>query len=179
MQTQNADIAAAIVRSRQQDEIVTVEVADLTEASAEVERIAEAASEYCDTAYTTVGDGRAAVEAWGWDANEGGIETMPWRIVLVAAKIGGRVSRSIEISLCPTTLECGDSHYDETRLIRSIGRWLESRHPEAVISVQVGYRQGDAWATIDGDREAGAEEMAEYWEIHADDESLFAEGGAE
>ena len=64
MQTQNADIAAAIVRSRQQDEIVTVEVADLTEASAEVERIAEAASEYCDTAHTTVGDGRAAVEAW-------------------------------------------------------------------------------------------------------------------
>ncbi len=82
------DITAAITRSRQQDEIVTVEVADMDAAVAEVERIAEAASEYCDTAHTTVGDGRAAVEAWGWDVNEVGNDTMSWRIVLVA-KIGG------------------------------------------------------------------------------------------
>jgi hypothetical protein len=89
MQTTNtAEIAAAITRSRQQDEIVTVEVADMDAAVAEVERIAEAASEYCDTAHTTVGDGRTAVEAWGWDVNEGGIETMSWRITMVA-KIGG------------------------------------------------------------------------------------------
>jgi hypothetical protein len=88
MQAIEAGILAAITRSRQQDEIVTVEVADMDAAVAEVERIATAASEYCDTAHTTVGDGRAAVEAWGWDVNEGGIETMSWRITLVA-KIGG------------------------------------------------------------------------------------------
>ena len=83
------DIAAAITRSRALDQIVTIEVADMDAAVAEVERIAEAASEYCDTAHTTRIDGRAAVEAWGWDVNEVGNDTMSWRIVLVAAKIGG------------------------------------------------------------------------------------------
>jgi hypothetical protein len=84
----------------------------------------------------------------------------------------------IDISLCPTTLECGESHYDESRLLASIRQWFAARHPEARISVQVGYRQGDEWATIDGNREAGAEAMAEYWEQHADDDSLYEGGGA-
>jgi hypothetical protein len=86
--TSTTEIIAAITRSRQQDEIVTVEVADLDAAVAEVERIAAAAAEDCDTAHTTVGDDRAAVEAWGWDADSQD-DAMSWRIVLVAAEIGG------------------------------------------------------------------------------------------
>jgi hypothetical protein len=87
-------------------------------------------------------------------------------------------AKRIDISLCPTTLECGESHYDESRLLASIRQWFAARHPDASISVQVGYRQGDEWATIDGNREAGAEAMADYWDENASDESLFAEGGA-
>lgn len=89
MQTTNTDVInAAITRSRQQDAIVTVEVADLDAAVAEVERIAADEGEDCDTAHTTVGDGRAAVEVWGWDGDTPEGE-MTWRITLVAAKIGG------------------------------------------------------------------------------------------
>ena len=83
------EISTAIARSREYDEIVTVEVADLTAAVAEVECIASDADEYCDTVQTTRIDGRAAVEAWGWDVNEVGNDTMSWRIVLVAATNGG------------------------------------------------------------------------------------------
>lgn len=81
--TNTAEITAAITRSRQQDEIVTVEVADMDAAVAEVERIAAGAGEDCDTAHTTIGDGRAAIEAWGWDADSRD-DAMSWRIVLVA-----------------------------------------------------------------------------------------------
>jgi hypothetical protein len=88
MQNANtADITAAITRSRQQDEIVTVEVLDMDAAVAEVERIAADEGEDCDMAHTTVGDGRTAVEAWGWTADSG--EEMTWRITLVAVEIGG------------------------------------------------------------------------------------------
>jgi len=83
-----AAIAAAITRSRQQDEIVTVEVTDMDAAVAEVERIAADADEECDTAHTSVGDGRAAVEAWGWTESMSRGDDMTWRIVLVA-EIGG------------------------------------------------------------------------------------------
>ena len=88
MKTIEAGIIAAIIRSRQQDEIVTVEVTEMDAAVAEVERIAAAAGEDCDTAHTTRIDGRAAVEAWGWDADSQD-DAMSWRIVLVAAKVGG------------------------------------------------------------------------------------------
>jgi len=82
-------IEAAITRSRQQDEIVTVEVADIDAAVAEVERIAADAGLDCDTISTIVGDDRPAVEAWGWDGDLAEGETV-WRITLVAAAtIGG------------------------------------------------------------------------------------------
>ncbi len=88
MQTTNTAINAAITRSRQQDEIVTVEVTDMDAAVAEVERIAAAAGLDCDTISTIVGDGRPAIEAWGWDGDLSDGETV-WRITIVAAKIGG------------------------------------------------------------------------------------------
>jgi hypothetical protein len=76
-------IEAAITRSREHDEIVTVEVADLTAASAEVERFAADAGEPCDIEEITSSDGRPAVEAWGWSADKHD-DSMTWRIVLVA-----------------------------------------------------------------------------------------------
>jgi hypothetical protein len=76
-------IEAAITRSRQQDEIVTVEVADLTAATAEVERIAADAGEPCDIEEVIRSDGRPAVEAWGWSASSSD-DSMLWRLTLVA-----------------------------------------------------------------------------------------------
>jgi hypothetical protein len=76
-------IDRAIARSREHDEIVTIEVADLTAATAEVERIAAEAGEPCDIEEVTHGDGRPAVEAWGWSASRYD-DSMTWRLTLVA-----------------------------------------------------------------------------------------------
>ena len=76
-------IDAAIARSREHDEIVTVEVADLTAATAEVERFAADAGEPCDIEEITRSDGRPAVEAWGWSASKYD-DSMTWRLTLVA-----------------------------------------------------------------------------------------------
>ena len=86
----------------------------------------------------------------------------------------------IDISLCPTDLECGDSGdiRDERRVIESVIRFAAARHPGALVTAQVGHRQGHAWAMVDGDREAGRDLMADYWEAHADNASLYEIGGA-
>ena len=83
---------------------------------------------------------------------------------------------NVSISICPTSLEVGsEGHlYDEGRLLDAIRAWIEQRHPGATITcLQVGHRQGDAWATIDGDSEAGRELLAAFFESHGDDEDLF------
>lgn len=83
---------------------------------------------------------------------------------------------NISISICPTSLEVGsEGHlYDEGRLLDAIRAWIEQRHPGATITcLQVGHRQGDAWAKVDGDSEAGRELLAAFFESHGDDEDLF------
>lgn len=82
---------------------------------------------------------------------------------------------TIDISICPTALEFDNGdRYDETRLVAAVRRHFECRYPSARVSVQIGHRQGDAWATIDGDGSRGEDEMAEFWQLHASDERLFA-----
>lgn len=85
---------------------------------------------------------------------------------------------NVSISLCPTDLEFpnGD-RYDESKLLDAIRRFVAVMYPEAKITtLQVGHRQGDGWARIDGDDEAGAALMSAFWEAHDDgtDECLFA-----
>jgi hypothetical protein len=122
--------------------------------------------------------------AGGWRDCSRHMDGMPANLIRgdaapVADTRDAAVAR-VDISICPLSLEAGDSGdiRDGDLVVASIRQWFAARHPEARISVQVGYRQGDEWATIDGNREAGAEAMAEYWEQHADDDSLYEGGGA-
>ena len=81
----------------------------------------------------------------------------------------------ISISICPTSLEYdnGDT-YDEAALLAAIRSFIESRHPGANIScLQIGHRQGDAWARIDGDDDAGEQLLGDFYASHGADEALF------
>jgi hypothetical protein len=81
---------------------------------------------------------------------------------------------NMNISICPTSLEVDGDRYDEAALLAAIRVYIEARHPGARITrLQVGHRQGDAWARIDGDDNAGEELMAEFFERHGADETLF------
>jgi hypothetical protein len=82
---------------------------------------------------------------------------------------------NVSISICPTELEfASGDHYDERKLLAAIREFVEQRHPEATITcLQVGPRQGDGWWRIDGDDEAGAALMDEFWTGRAADERLF------
>ena len=86
---------------------------------------------------------------------------------------------TISISICPTTLEFNNGdRYDEAAVLDAIRRFIGRHHPDAVIScLQVGHRQGDAWARIDGDEEAGAELVEEFFDVHGGDAGLFIAGG--
>ena len=86
---------------------------------------------------------------------------------------------TISISICPTTLEFNNGdRYDEAALLDAMRAFIVATQPDAVIScLQVGHRQGDAWARIDGDEEAGAELVEEFFDVHAGDAGLFIAGG--
>lgn len=82
---------------------------------------------------------------------------------------------NVSVSICPTSLEYanGDT-YDEAALLAAIREFILDRHPGATIScLQVGRRQGDAWAKLDGDSEAGEELMTDFFDRHGADEELF------
>ena len=84
---------------------------------------------------------------------------------------------NISISICPTSLQYdnGDTH-DEQRLLAAIREFIEKKHPGATIScLQIGHRQGDSFAIIDGSHDAGDDLLAEFYERHGADEDLFVE----
>jgi hypothetical protein len=82
----------------------------------------------------------------------------------------------ISISICPTQMEFNDgSRYDEDMLLAAIRDFVLARHPDATIAtLQVGHRQGDYWARIDGDSEAGEDLILDFFREHAADNDLFA-----
>jgi hypothetical protein len=82
---------------------------------------------------------------------------------------------TISISICPTQMEFNDgSLYDEDALLDAIRRFILGRHPGATIAtLQIGYRQGDAWAKVNGDEEAGRELLADFFDRYGTDEELF------
>lgn len=83
---------------------------------------------------------------------------------------------NVSISICPTDMEFpnGD-RYDEDALLAAIREFIESRLGAAatISCLQVGHRQGDAWAKIDGDEEAGADLLQQFFHVHGADEDLF------
>lgn len=84
----------------------------------------------------------------------------------------------ISISICPTDMEVGSEGfmYDETALLEAIRAFVEARLGASaeIVCLQVGHRQGDKWARIDGDAEAGAALLADFFAAHGTDENLFA-----
>jgi hypothetical protein len=87
---------------------------------------------------------------------------------------------TISISICPTSLEFNNGdRYDEAALLDAMRAFIVATHPDAAIScLQIGRRQGDAWARIDGDDDAGAELLEEFFDVHGTDAGLFIAGGA-
>ena len=84
---------------------------------------------------------------------------------------------NISISICPASLEFdnGDT-YDEGRLLAAIRKFIEQQHPGATIScLQIGHRQGDSFAIVDGSHDAGDDLLVEFYERHGNDEDLFVE----
>jgi len=83
----------------------------------------------------------------------------------------------ISISICPTELEVGsEGHmYDEGALLDAIREFIEARLGTLarITCLQVGHRQGDSWATIDGDEEAGGELLDDFFAARGSDEELF------
>lgn len=83
---------------------------------------------------------------------------------------------NVSISICPTEMEFpnGD-RYDESALLAAIREYVEERLGKAatITTLQVGHRQGDGWARIDGDEEAGAALLRDFYEDHGADEDLF------
>lgn len=82
----------------------------------------------------------------------------------------------ISISICPTALQYdnGDT-YDSDKLLDAIRLFALTRHPDATITtLQIGHRQGDEWAKVDGDEEAGADLLAAFFDAHGTDDDLFA-----
>ena len=85
----------------------------------------------------------------------------------------------VSISICPTEMESGNQGdlYDKEALLDAIREFVAGRLGESaeVTCLQVGHRQGDGWAKIDGDEEAGEALMEAFWEEHGTDESLFVQ----
>ena len=84
---------------------------------------------------------------------------------------------NISISICPASLEYTDGDtYHEGRLLAAIREFIEKKHPGATIScLQIGHRQGESFAIVDGSHDAGDDLLAEFYERHGADEDLFVE----
>lgn len=85
---------------------------------------------------------------------------------------------SISISICPATLvfDNGD-RYDNDKLLTALRAFISNTYPGATIScLQIGHRQGDEWACIDGDPFAGEELLEEFFATRGTDKELFHHG---
>lgn len=80
---------------------------------------------------------------------------------------------NISISICPTSLEFDNGdRYDATSLLTAIHEYIAKQHPEATVTcLQIGHRQGDEWARIDGVDDADL--IDSFFADHGADEDLF------
>jgi hypothetical protein len=84
--------------------------------------------------------------------------------------------RRISISICPAAMEFANGDmYDADKVLDAIREFAAERFPEgaAFSTLQIGHRQGDAWAKVDGSFEDGDAFMDEFWTGRAADASLF------
>jgi hypothetical protein len=83
---------------------------------------------------------------------------------------------TIDISICPTQLEFDNGdRYDEAALLDSIRTFARKRFGEvSVRCLQIGHRQGDEWATVNGDDDAGHDFVEQFFHFHGQDRNLFA-----
>jgi hypothetical protein len=87
------------------------------------------------------------------------------------------VKTIIDISLCPTSLEFEDgSRYDGDAVLDAIREFARETYQDGVVFVclQVGHRQGDEWAVVDGYEEDGALFIEAFFAARGTDEELFA-----
>lgn len=87
---------------------------------------------------------------------------------------------TIDISLCPTSLDYNNGNsLDAIAVLDAIRAFISRTYPHARIAcLQVGFRQGDEWATVDGDDEAGADLVSDFFAAHGNDDQLFVDGTA-
>lgn len=84
--------------------------------------------------------------------------------------------QSVNICLCPTDLEHPNGDiYDSDKLTAAIARFAADKHPAAWVLVQVGHRQGEQWATVDGHADLGADLVAAFFDRHGSDADLFVQ----
>lgn len=75
---------------------------------------------------------------------------------------------TVDISICPTELPedngCGDTP-TPGEVLDALREFVGKTYPKATIRcLQIGHRQGDGWAAIDGNDEAGAIFMENFWD---------------
>ena len=80
---------------------------------------------------------------------------------------------NIDISLCPTILECDGDIRCAGDVCNAVHRIVASRWPGANISVQIGYRQGDERCRLDG--EESYDVHSAIMDVDWSDESLYVE----
>ncbi len=85
------------------------------------------------------------------------------------------MAQRIRISICPTDLDTGDARpMNGERVLAELTDWVIGNYPTAAIDcMQIGYRQGQAFATVDNDETAGQELMQRFWSS-VDRDRLFA-----
>lgn len=83
----------------------------------------------------------------------------------------------ISISIDPADLEFADgSRLDSDKLLAAVREFAEAAHPDATfVTLQIGHRQGECWAWVDADTNAGDELMDAFWAARGSDETLFEE----
>lgn len=82
----------------------------------------------------------------------------------------------ISISICPASLEfVNGDQYDSDSLLAAIREFANETYPTGVTfaALQIGHRQGDGWAFVDGDDEAGERFLDEFFAERGLDEDLF------
>lgn len=81
----------------------------------------------------------------------------------------------ISISIDPSDLEFADgSRFDSDKLLAAVREFAEAAHHGAIFTtLQIGHRQGECWARVNGDEDVGSELIDAFWNEHGSDETLF------
>ena len=80
----------------------------------------------------------------------------------------------IDISVDPASLEFANGDwYSIEKLTDALLAFCKQQYPHTEIHIQVGYRQGHGWASVDGDDDLGDDLMNAFWDKNAGNPDLF------